>query len=68
MAIPYNVRPAQPADLDPLVDLLLDLQEHVETANTELWRMTAKARGNLKGQLSARLGASRSYALVAEHE
>lgn len=65
---PYSIRPAQTSDLDRLVELLLALQDHVEAANTSLWRMKPGARSNLKGQIAGRLGASGSCALVAQHD
>jgi GNAT superfamily N-acetyltransferase len=64
----YTIRPAQPADLDHLVALHQELQDHLETSNLELWRMTAASRGQLKRQLAARLQATNSCTLVAEHE
>ena len=64
----YSLRPAQPADLDGLIELLLALQDQIETSNPDLWRMKPEARHNLKGQIGARLRAANSCALVAEHE
>jgi GNAT superfamily N-acetyltransferase len=73
----YLVRPAQKADLDRLVALQLALQDHLEAANPDLWRMSDEARVQLKSQIAARLAASDSKAsqaqgvdscvLVAEH-
>jgi ribosomal protein S18 acetylase RimI-like enzyme len=65
---PYSLRPARAADLDSLIELLLALQDQIETSNPDLWRMKPDARHNLKGQISARLKAANSCALVAEHE
>lgn len=64
----YCIRPARVDDLDRLVELLLELQDHVEAANPTLWRMTAKTRGRLKAQTAARLQAADCRALVAEHD
>lgn len=64
---PYTIRRAQAADLDRLNELLLALQDHLESANPDLWRMKPEARGNLRGQLAARLNSPTSCALVAEH-
>ena len=64
----YSLRPAQPADLDGLIELLLALQDRIEASNPDLWRMKPGARRNLKGQIGARLEAANSCALVAEHE
>jgi GNAT superfamily N-acetyltransferase len=64
----YMIRPAQASDLDRLVELLLALQDHVEAANPNLWRMKPEARGNLKGQIAGRLQADLGCALVAQHE
>jgi GNAT superfamily N-acetyltransferase len=64
----YSLRPAQAADLDSLIELLLALQDQIETSNPDLWRMNPDARRNLKGQIGARLKATNSCALVAEHE
>jgi ribosomal protein S18 acetylase RimI-like enzyme len=64
----YVIRPAQASDLDRLVELLLALQDHVEAANPNLWRMKPEARGNLKGQIAGRLKADHGCALVAQHE
>ena len=65
---PYSLRPAQAADLDSLIELLLALQDQIETSNPDLWRMKPDARRNLKGQIGARLKAANSCALIAEHE
>jgi GNAT superfamily N-acetyltransferase len=65
---PYTLRTAESADLNRLIELLLALQDHIEASNSSLWRMDDEARTNLKGQISARLQAADSCALVAEHE
>jgi GNAT superfamily N-acetyltransferase len=64
----YTIRPAGSDDLDRLTELMLKLQDHVEASNPNLWRMKPEARSQLKGQLAARLAATSSCALVAEHE
>lgn len=64
----YSIRPAQAADRDRLVDLMLGLQDHLEASNSDLWRMKAKARANFSGQIDTRLAAKHGCALVAEHE
>lgn len=64
----YTIRPARPSDVERLVELLVTLQDHLEAANPDLWRMTDEARKELKGQLAARLTASSSCVLVAEHQ
>jgi GNAT superfamily N-acetyltransferase len=64
----YSLRPAQAADLDSLIELFLALQDRIEASNPDLWRMKPDVRRNLKGQISARLKAANSCALVAEHE
>jgi GNAT superfamily N-acetyltransferase len=64
----YSLRPARAADLDRLIELLLALQDRIETSNPDLWRMKPEARHNLKGQIGARLEAANGCALVAEHE
>lgn len=63
----YAIRPARIADLDRLEQLLLLLQDHLEAANPDLWRMTGAARTHLRGQIRARLTAAGSCAIVAEH-
>lgn len=63
----YAVRPAREPDLDCLIELLLVLQDHIEAANPDLWRMNAPARERLRGQIVARLAAPDVCALVAEH-
>jgi ribosomal protein S18 acetylase RimI-like enzyme len=63
----YTIRGAQASDLDPVCELVLALQDHLESANQDLWRMSPEARKNLRGQISARLNATGSCALVAEH-
>jgi len=63
----YIIRPAAPADLDRLVALLLELQDHVEESNPDTWRMTAAGRAEQRQQIASRLGAERTCALVAEH-
>jgi len=65
---PYTLRPARAADLERLVELLLALQDQIERSNPDLWRMKPDARHNLKGQISGRLKAADSCALVAEHD
>jgi GNAT superfamily N-acetyltransferase len=65
---PYTLRPAEAADLERLVELLLALQDQIERSNPDLWQMKPEARHNLKGQISGRLKAANSCALVAEHE
>jgi ribosomal protein S18 acetylase RimI-like enzyme len=64
----YTIRTAQASDLDRLVELLLALQDHVEAANPNLWRMKPEARANLKGQIAGRLKSDLGCALVAQHE
>jgi GNAT superfamily N-acetyltransferase len=64
----YEIRPAEKADLDRLVELLLALQDHLEAANPDLWRMKEESRANLKGKIASRLDAAKSLTLVAEHE
>lgn len=64
---PYTLRPARAADLERLIELLLALQDQIERSNPDLWRMNPDARHNLKGQISGRLKAADSCALVAEH-
>jgi GNAT superfamily N-acetyltransferase len=44
------------------------LQDHIEAANRDLWRMTDRARTQLRGQLHSRLTASNACALVAVHD
>jgi ribosomal protein S18 acetylase RimI-like enzyme len=48
-------------------ELVLALQDHLEAANPDLWRMSPEARENLKGQIATRLKATGSCVLVAEH-
>lgn len=64
---PYTIRRAQAFDLDPVCELALALQDHLESVNPDVWRMSLEARGNLKGTIAARLKATGSCALVAEH-
>ena len=64
----YMIRPAQASDLGRLAELLLALQDHLEAANANLWRMKPEARGNLKGQIARRLKSDLGCALVAQHE
>jgi len=56
------------ADLDRLVELLLALQDLLEAANPDLWQMKGDAKDQFRGQIAARLTASSSCALIAEHE
>ena len=67
MTFPYTIRPARDADMDRLIELLLALQDHIESANPDLWRMKRDARSNLRGQIASRLWADQGHALVAEH-
>lgn len=64
----YTLRPAQPADLDRLLELLLALQDQIERSNPGLWRMKPGARSSLRVQVAARLKFANARALVAEHE
>ena len=64
---PYTVRKAQTSDLDRLAGLLQALQDHLETSNSDLWRLKPEARSNLKGQIAGRLASEQCCALVAEH-
>ncbi len=64
----YTIRPARPADLDRLVELLQALQDHLEAANPDLWRMTGEGRAQLRSQIANRLRADDTCALVAEHD
>ncbi len=64
----YALRPARQADLEQLVALYLELQHHLEASNPEVWRMTLEARGNLEGQLQARMRAVDGCAWVAQHK
>lgn len=50
-----------------MCELVLALQDHLEAANPDLWRMSPEARGNLKGQIATRLKATGGCVLVAEH-
>lgn len=63
----YAIRRANKADLDRLVELLSDLQDHIETANADLWKQNPDSRRQLKNTLAARIQAAGSCALVAEH-
>lgn len=63
----YTIRPAQRSDLERLTMLQLALQDHLEGANPDLWRMSDQTRAQLKGQLAARLSALDACVLVAEH-
>ena len=67
MSDPYVIRPARVADLDRLEELLLALQDHVEGANADLWRMKPEGRESLRAQIANRLDAAASAAVVAEH-
>ena len=64
----YRFRAATVADLDALVEMHLELQDHLERANPALWRMKDQARAQVKGQLHSRLTGSNNRTLVAEHE
>jgi GNAT superfamily N-acetyltransferase len=64
---PYVIRPAHVADLDRLEELLLALQDHIERANAELWRMVPVGREGLRAQIANRIGAAVSAAVVADH-
>jgi GNAT superfamily N-acetyltransferase len=68
MTSPYAIRPALATDLDRLVELLLALQAHLEDSNPNIWKMTAEAKSNLKGQLAGRIQALDGFVLVAEHD
>ena len=61
-----QVRRAEACDLGSLLALHLALQDHLESASPDLWRMTPQARQQLEGQLAARLAAPESCVLVAE--
>jgi GNAT superfamily N-acetyltransferase len=63
----YTIRLARKQDLDQLETLLLDLQDHLEAANSDLWQMKPEARRGLRAQIANRLQAGDSHTLVAEH-
>jgi ribosomal protein S18 acetylase RimI-like enzyme len=63
----YTIRRAQPADVSCLLELRRELQDHMEGANPDLWRMTAEARGGLRSRIAGRLKDARACVLVAEH-
>jgi ribosomal protein S18 acetylase RimI-like enzyme len=46
----------------------LALQDHIEGAGHDAWRMSTQARLSLRGQIAARLAAADSLVLVAEQE
>jgi len=64
----YDIRPARTVDLDRVVELLLGLQDHLESSNPEVWRMKPEARAQVRSQVTWRLQAPDACALVAEHE
>lgn len=64
----YILRPARPADLDRLLELLLALQDQIERSNPDLWRMKPSARRSLRSQIRSRIETANGYALVADHE
>jgi ribosomal protein S18 acetylase RimI-like enzyme len=66
--IDYRTRSAEPGDLPRLLEMNLALQDHLESAGSDSWRMSSQARLSLGGQIAARLAAAGSLALVAEHE
>jgi GNAT superfamily N-acetyltransferase len=68
MSDPYVIREARAADLDRLEELFLALQEHIEGANAELWRMNPEGRGALRAQVANRLAAAAGTAIVADHQ
>jgi ribosomal protein S18 acetylase RimI-like enzyme len=53
-----TIRRARPGDLDELVELMQALQDHLEAANADLWRLRPEARPDLKGQLAGRLASA----------
>lgn len=64
----YAIRPARAVDLDRVVELLQGLQEHLEASNPDVWRMKPEARAQFRGQVTSRLKAQDTCALVAEHD
>lgn len=68
MTDPYTIRRAFRTDLDPVVELLLALQDHLEASNPDLWQMTEEGRAGLRSQVARRMQAEDACCLVAEHE
>jgi GNAT superfamily N-acetyltransferase len=67
MSNSYIIRPARAADLNQLEELLLALQDHVEGANTALWRMRPEGREGMRAQIANRIALAANTAVVAEH-
>ncbi len=65
--LPYTIRRAQPTDVGRLLDLLLELQDHMEGANPHLWRMKLEARRAFRGRIAGRVMAAGACVLVADH-
>lgn len=45
----YRLRAATVADLDALVQMHADLQDHLEESNPDMWRMKNEARIQVRG-------------------
>jgi len=61
----WNIRAAQESDIDRLMELLLALQEHHESRNSQLWHLTANGRERLREQLVQFLADEDSRVFVA---
>ena len=64
----WSIRAARESDIDRLMELLLTLQEHHESRNSQLWRLTANGRERLKEQLVQFLADEDSRVFVAVND
>lgn len=62
---PWTIRKAKESDINCLVELFLDLQSHHESRNSELWRLSAQGREQIKDQLAQLLSDEDALVLVS---
>jgi hypothetical protein len=66
--INMRVRKATTEDQDRLLDLVLQLQLHVEASNPHLWQLTQRGQQKLVHDVADMLSDKHGLALVAEHK
>jgi len=64
--MPTKIRPAKPDDREELTRMRLELQDHLEARNPDIWRLTPEGRENLSAQIDEMLQDEAGILLVAE--
>jgi len=64
----WTIRIARESDLDRLVELRLALQDHIESCNPHIWRLSSEGRKRIREQLAALLAEPETRVVVATNE